>query len=115
MAEQFNVDDLTIAPGVVETILALAVADVPGVARLGSPKVRDSILSSKRRPDAQGILILAESGQIYVDVHLQAYYGYQLQEVAAHVRTVVSETLSGQIGVGVAGVDVYIDGITFPE
>ena len=37
MEEKLNVDGLTIAPGVVETILSLAISQIEGVAVIGAP------------------------------------------------------------------------------
>jgi uncharacterized alkaline shock family protein YloU len=116
MTEQFTSDGLTIAPGVVETILAQSVAQVEGVAQVGAPRVADSILrGNKGNNFTQGILITAEDGQITVIVHLQVLYGYQIQDVATAVRASIAETLEGQIGVPVAAVDVFVDGVAFPH
>jgi uncharacterized alkaline shock family protein YloU len=42
-------------------------------------------------------------------------YGYRLVDVAEQVRLVVVETLEGQIGVVASAVDIFIDGVAFPE
>ena len=116
MAEQFSAEGLTIAPGVVETILAQAVLQVDGVAQVGSPKPTDGLLGSgKRRNPAQGIIVAAEDGQIVVAVHIRVFYGYRLTDVADQARKAVAETLEGQIGATAAAVDIYVDGIAFPE
>ena len=116
MPGEFNCEGLTIAPGVVETILAQAVLQVEGVCSVGAPKVTDSLLtSSKRRNPGQGILITAEAQAIKVIVHVKVYFGYRLPELASAVRRAVSETMVSQIGVKVSAVDVYIDSIAFPE
>ena len=116
MAERFSTDGLTIAPGVIETILAQTVLQVDGVARVGSMKPADNIFSSnKRRNPAQAVLLTAEAGQITVSVHISVTFGYRLSEVAERVRSVIAETLEGQVGAIVAAVDVYVDSIAFPE
>lgn len=116
MAEQFHTDGLTIAPGVVETILAQTVLAIDGVAQVGSPKATDGLFGSgKHRNPAQGILMTAEEGVITIAVHLTVFYGYQLQAVAQAVRQAVAEVLIAQIGLAAAAIDIYIDGIAFPE
>jgi uncharacterized alkaline shock family protein YloU len=50
---------------------------------------------------------------VAVRVHL--FYGYRIPEVAAQIRKTVAETLKGQVGVAVDAVDVFVDGIQFPE
>jgi len=116
MAERFSTDGLTIAPGVVETILAQTVLDVDGVAQVGSPRPTDGLIgSSRKRNPAAGVLVLADAGQITVAVHVCVFYGYRLQDVAEQVRLAVALALEGQIGVSAAAVDVFVDGIAFPE
>lgn len=110
-------EGLTIAPGVIETIVSLAIGQVEGVAQVGTSGISENFLSafSKKHP-AQGILILADDdGQITLDIHVLLYYGFKLQDVAARIRAVAVDTLSGQVGIDVAKVDVYVDGIRFPE
>jgi uncharacterized alkaline shock family protein YloU len=117
MDEKFMIEGLTIAPGVVETMVSLAVSQIEGVAHVGAPGISDSFISalSKKHP-AQGILITADEDKaITVAVHVQIFYGYRLQEVAEQIRVVVADTLEGQVGIEVSAVDVFIDGIQFPK
>jgi len=117
MHENLISEGLTIAPGVVETIVSLAVGQIDGVAQVKAPNLQDSFMSAlnKKHP-AQGIIIMADDdGRISIAVHVQIYYGFQLQEVAEQIRLVVAETMQGQVGIEVAQVDVFVDGIQFPE
>jgi uncharacterized alkaline shock family protein YloU len=102
---------------VVETIISLAVAQVDGVAQVTAPGFPGNVVSALNKKHAvSGIIIMAEDdGQITVAVHVQVYYGYRLQEVADSIRLAVADTMSGQIGIQLASVDVYVDGIQFPE
>jgi uncharacterized alkaline shock family protein YloU len=116
MDEKLMNEGLTIAPGVIETIVSLSVAQVDGVARVGAPRLSQGASARSKRHPAQGILIMADDDeQIIVAVHVQIFYGYRLQEVAEKIRLAVADTLSGQVGIEVATVDVYVDGIQFPE
>jgi uncharacterized alkaline shock family protein YloU len=117
MDEKLISEGLIVAPGVIETMVSLAVAQVNGVARVGAPRLSSSFISalSKRHP-AQGIIILADDdGQITVTVRVHIFYGYRLQEVAEQIRLAVADTLFGQVGIEVFAVDVCVDGIQFPE
>jgi uncharacterized alkaline shock family protein YloU len=117
MDEKLMGEGLTIAPGVIETIVSLAVSQIEGVAQVGAPSLSDSFISAlNRKHPAQGIVILADDDeQITVTVHVQVFYGYRLPEVADSIRLVVADTLAGQAGIDVAAVDVFIDGIQFPK
>ena len=95
MTDQMNVEGLSIAPGVMETIISVA-----------------AMLASK--PSTSGIETkMDEDGKLSVAVHVEVYYGYVLPELAAQLRTAIAEALATQAGVEVSSVDVYIDGLQF--
>jgi uncharacterized alkaline shock family protein YloU len=108
-----NVDGMALAPGVLETIVSIAVAEVEGVASLGSTAsgIR-SVLSGKQQ--AQGVEVTRnEQDQLCVAVHIDAYYGTVLPELAMKVREAVVDAAAIQVGAAISSVDVYIDGIQF--
>jgi uncharacterized alkaline shock family protein YloU len=110
-----NIEGMALAEGVVETVVSIAVADVDGVACVGSPSATNGILSMfGGKPSAQGVEVTAEEdGKLQISVRIEAYYGYVLPEVAAAVRTAVADSVASQVGTSVSSVDVYIDGIQF--
>ena len=108
-----------IAPGVVETIISLAAAEVDGVAGVGSAgalsAIRSAFNAGKAIPTG-GIKVVAdESDALAVEISIQAYYGYRLVEVADKVRAAVADALKGQIGAEVSAVDIYVDALAFEE
>jgi len=108
--------EVIIAPGVAESIVALAVAQVEGVAQIGSRTSSSgggllSILSKK--PSSANVLIFEDEGKIIVDLHVKLFYGYKLQDVAANIRTAVADALFAQAGITIDRVDITIDGIIF--
>ena len=46
---------------------------------------------------------------------MQVLYGHQLKDVASAVQVAVADAVTSQVGVDVAAVDVYVDGIVFAE
>ena len=111
MTDQMNVEGLSIAPGVMETIISVAASEVDGVASFATSGIR-SMLASK--PSTSGIETkMDEGGKLSVAVHVEVYYGYVLPELAAQLRTAIAEALATQAGVEVSSVDVYIDGLQF--
>jgi uncharacterized alkaline shock family protein YloU len=111
-------EGLTIAPGVVETIVSLAVSQVDGVAQVGAPRRPGSGLWSAigKNHSGQGVIIMADdNGKITVAVHVQIFYGHPIKAIAEEIRSVVADTLSGQVGIETESVDVYVDGVRFPE
>ena len=87
MTDQMNVEGLSIAPGVMETIISVAASEVDGVASLGSFATSGirSMLASK--PSTSGIETkMGDDGKLSVAVHVEVYYGYVLPELAAQLR-----------------------------
>ena len=119
-AQSISVNGITIAPGVVETIVSLATAEVDGVAGVGTAGTISTIVSAFRAgkaiPTAGVDLSVNEEDQtISVDITIQVFYGYRIAEVAANVRKAIADAICGQIGVNVSSVDVYVDALQFEE
>ena len=118
-AREFVIANTTIAPGVVETIVSLAAAEVPGVAGVGNAGPISAITAAfsagKAIPTAGIELLMDDDGKVAVEISIQAFYGYRLVEVAENVREAVSDALKGQIGVEVSSVDVHVDALSFEE
>lgn len=113
---ELNLDGMALAPGVVETIVSIAVNEVDGVASVGSsgPGGLRSVFAGK--PSTQGIEIsVGENDALHVSVRIDAYYGYVLPDLAANVRQAVADAVASQVGASIGSVDVYIDGIRFSE
>lgn len=113
----YALDGITIAPGVVETIIALAVAEVPGVASVGSADAISAIRAAFNAGNAvptHGVQI-EETGdkELSVSISIHAYYGYRLVEIAENVRKAVAEALLAQLGVTASSVDVHVDALSF--
>ena len=113
---ELNVDGMALAPGVVETIVSIAANEVEGVACIGPSTTSGlrSVFGSK--PTTQGIEItVGEDDKLQISIRVDVYYGFVLPEVASSLRQAVADAVASQVGVEVASVDVYIDGIQFAE
>lgn len=110
-----NTEGMAIAPGVMETIVILAVREVPGVASVGAaPSGIRSLLAFKQ--STQGVVVsVAEDDTVAVDVTLRIQSGHSVEEVAAAVRRVVADAVLAQVGLVVSRVDVTVDGIQFQD
>ena len=112
-----NIEGMNIAPGVVETIVSLAVRDVEGVAGIGDPAT-NGILTfiGGGKPSTQGIEVETDdNGELHVSVRLHVKSGHVLPDVAADVRRAIADAVSTQVGAKVASVDIFIDGIQFVD
>jgi len=100
-------DGVTIAPGVVETIVALASKQTEGVAGVcGRSPLR-------KKATAPAVDVALHDGELTCGVHIIARHGHVLPEVGKAVQEKVSYALDGQLGIAPAQVDVYIDGVSF--
>ncbi|MEG0845280.1 MAG: Asp23/Gls24 family envelope stress response protein [Eggerthellaceae bacterium] len=111
-----NLDGMAIAPGVVETIVSLAVKEVEGVASVGNSGMGGLRAVFASKPTGQGIdIVVNEDDTLTVSVRVDVYYGAVLPQVAETIRGAVCDAVTTQIGLAVACVDVYIDGIQFVD
>lgn len=116
MSEELYVDGLGLAPGVMETIIAIAARDVEGVASVGSSSFSGLRSRFVAKPTGQGIDVhMNESDSIEVAVHIDVYYGQPIPEVAAAVRQAIADAVTTQVGFTIASIDVYVDGIRFAD
>ncbi len=113
MAE-LNLKGMALADGVVETIVAIAVEGVDGVASVGGSANGGLRSVFASRPHTQGIEVLAnDDDTLSIAVRIEVYGGTVLPDVAAEVRSSVADAVLSQIGLTVGSVDVYIDAVQF--
>lgn len=110
-----NTEGMAIAPGVMETIVTLAVRDVPGVASVGAaPSGIRSLLAFKQ--STQGVVVqVSEDDTVQVEVTIRILSGHSLEAVAASVRSAVADAVLTQVGLTVSRVDIKVDGILFQD
>ena len=114
MSENLELRNLTIAPGVVETIVSLAIAEVEGIAAVGVRQSPSGLIAALNKKQAMpGILIYEEDDQVIVDVHVQVFYGYRLAVIVENVRSAVVDAMCSQASIDVSKVNVTIDAIQF--
>ncbi|MDO8964727.1 MAG: Asp23/Gls24 family envelope stress response protein [Coriobacteriia bacterium] len=110
MATELRLDGLDVAPGVVETIVQLAAEAVDGVAAVGNSPLGKISKSAKTVE-----VCLDGDGSFVVTLHMTASYGRPLRQLGACVQEAVGDALLSQTGHAASRVDVFIDGIQFPE
>lgn len=115
MSEPINTANMSLAPGVMETIIALEASQVKGVAPMEAPAPSGGFAALFGKKAAHGGIEVVPTGDGTVDValHLQMLYGYVLPDVAAEVREAVAEALRLQAGMEAGRVDIFVDGIVF--
>ncbi len=117
MSEELYVDGLGLAPGVMETIIAIAAHDVEGVASVGSSSftgIRRSRFATKQASQAVDVS-MNDAEAIDIAVHIDVYYGQAIPQVAAAVRQAIADAIVTQVGFTISSIDVYVDGICFAD
>ena len=122
MDKAIQINGIEFAPGVVETIVSMAAAEVEGVAGVGSGggavkgTIKAVLTGKAAMPVGNGVEAYAtEDGKIHVNLSVQVDYGCKLVDVAARVRSAVADAVMARIGVDVEAVDVNVDGVEFGE
>lgn len=105
---------MDIAPDVLDTIVALALNDVEGIASVGvaSSKIR----SFFSKQEVQGVTVSQVSDSaIDVSVVLTVFDGYSLNKIASDARKAIADAILSQAGYTVNRVDIHVDGILFQD
>ena len=114
--KELSIGGMSIAPGVVETIISVAMSEVEGVTAVGVTSVNGLVAAIAGKGGAQGIDVDVDAnGQLAVGIHVEVSYGQPLPEIAARIRQAVFDAVTSQIGIPVGSVDVYIDGVQFKD
>lgn len=117
MTDQLTDKNMTLAPGVIDTIISISANEVEGVASVGS-RVTSGLMSKigGGKPSTSGIeSTFDEDGKLHIVLHIEVLYGYVLPKLAEKLRQAVADALLVQVGVEVASVDIYVDGIQFDQ
>lgn len=116
MSDEIRLEGLGVAPGVLDTIVTLAAESVEGVASVGAPGLAGLVQKGSRKKGSRAVEVTSdEDGGVSASIHVQVEYGCKLREVAGKVQAAVEDSLTSQVGVPVTAVDVYVDGLVFPE
>lgn len=116
MTKDLNVAGMSLAPGVVETIISIAANEVEGVASVGSYTASGIRSKFAAKPSTSGIGVSEDAeGKLSVTIHIEVFGGYPLPDLADALREAIADALLVQVGIEVAAIDVYVDGIQFVQ
>lgn len=119
MSHEIFVSGIGIAPEVLATIVSRGVDEVEGVASVGEKNLASNLVSmfSSRSISSSPAVeaTVTSDDRLAITVRLVVFFGYPFKKLAEAVRAAVVHAIDAQVGVGVASVDVCIDGIVFPK
>lgn len=110
-----HANGMDIAPDVLDTIVALALKDVEGIASVGvvSPKIF-SLFGAKQ--ELQGVTVEQISDDtIDVTVVITVIDGVSLNQIASDARSAIADAILSQTGYTVGRIDIHVDGIVFQD
>lgn len=117
MTDSLSDKNMTLAPGVIDTIISISAHEVDGVAFVGS-RVSNGLMSrlGGGKPSTSGIeSTFDDDGKLHIVLHIEVEYGFVLPELASALRQAISDALLVQVGVEVASIDIFVDGIQFGQ
>ncbi len=119
MSHEIIVSGIGIAPEVLATVVSRAAEEVEGVASVGDKNLATnlvSMFSTRSTTTAPAVeAAVTDDDRLCLTVRLTVFFGYPFKKLADAVRTAVVHAIDAQVGVGVARVDVCIDGLVFPK
>lgn len=111
---ELNIEGMTVAYNVVETIVSIATKEVEGVEALGAPGPSGLFGKISSGNASSGVEIAVDDeDKLRVALRVDVSYGYPLPQLANKIREAVADAVAMQLGLQVSSVDVYVDGIQF--
>ncbi|RPJ01030.1 MAG: Asp23/Gls24 family envelope stress response protein [Chloroflexi bacterium] len=105
-------DTVTIAPGVLLTVVRLATLDVAGVVRMGStPGGVDRLF--RRVPAANGAQITIDEDTVTVHLYVVADASANLRDMSVQVQKSVERSIREILGMKVESVNVHVEDVSF--
>ena len=104
---------VTIAPGVLTTIVRQTTLEQRGVQRLSAvPPTMRGLMASTAHDEGIRVAVI-ETG-VQVEVHIIADAETNMLKLGATLQTKITRAIEEMVGMTVAAVDVYIDGVALP-
>lgn len=104
---------VTIAPGVLTTIVRQTTLEQRGVQRLAAvpPTVRGLMAGTALD---EGIFVAVTEQGVQIEVHIIASTEANMIKLGSTLQTKITRALEEMVGMPVAAVDVFIDGVAVP-
>jgi uncharacterized alkaline shock family protein YloU len=105
-------DRITIAPGVLLTMIRMGAVRTLGVVRMGNtPGGVNAWL--RRTPSERGVQIIIEDNTVTIDVYIVADADSNLREVSQNVQRQVARDIEENVGMRVGTVNIHIEDVVF--
>ncbi len=113
--KQESLGRIEVAPAAIASIVNHAVRQCYGVVGMANKNLADGIAHLLSKDSRQGIEVTIEGKEITVDVYVIVEYGMRVSAVANSVKNTISFHIEEALGIPVAAVNVFVQGLRFSQ
>jgi len=111
MAEETRLGRIEVSPTAIASIASQAVLNSYGVVGMASKSLVGGLAELLHRDSKRGVMVRLEGDQIIIDLYVIIEYGTRITTVAHNIMSSVRFSVEKSLGVPVAQVNVYVQGL----
>ena len=95
-------------------LVGRAVTRCFGVVGMAHRNATEGLISMLRQQDQEdkGVRVRLQDGHLVIDLHILVTYGVNIAAVVSSIAHKISYTVEDATGIGVAAVNIYVDGMS---
>ena len=114
--DDIDLGTVRIADDVVTTIATYAAKEIEGVAGMSGNSTSNFLSrAGVKMPEAKGVKVTVDNGNVDVDVSVILDYGYNIPATSSKIQARVKSSIENMTGLNVTDVNVRIAGINVPS
>ena len=114
--DDIDLGTVRIADDVVATIATYAAKEIEGVAGMSGNSTSNCLSrAGVKMPEAKGVKVTVDNGNVDVDVSVILDYGYNIPATSSKIQARVKSSIENMTGLNVTDVNVRIAGINVPS
>ena len=114
--DDIDLGTVRIAGDVVATIATYAAKEIEGVAGMSGNSTSNFLSrAGVKMPEAKGVKVTVDNGNVDVDVSVILDYGYNIPATSSKIQARVKSSIENMTGLNVTDVNVRIAGINVPS
>lgn len=114
--DDIDLGTVRIADDVVATIATYAAKEIEGVAGMSGNSTSNFLSrAGVKIPEAKGVKVTVDNGNVDVDVSVILDYGYNIPATSSKIQARVKSSIENMTGLNVTDVNVRIAGINVPS
>lgn len=103
---------IDVSTEVIATLAGGAALECYGLVGMASRKLKDGLSELLKRDNlSKGVIVREDEEGIHLDLYIIVSYGTKISEVAQNVQSKVKYTLEQTLGLSVASVNIYVQGV----